>query len=735
MKHNFPYLKHKQFLFDLDRIRVKEEFIKIISLDFKENPIEEIQGKVISGSLSIAGSSALRRTCSFNMVVEDKYEDKILCLDTSFSLNKKVDVLKGIKNPYKGTGKYSEYDNYDIFWFPLGIYVMTDLSLGHSADGGISISIQGKDKMCLLNGDVSGLLPAAVLFNEYDVTTGYSEELTNSNNLNGKYESSTQTNKATSSDAVVKETDGYNSLRTTPDFILSYTSEIYKPTIYMIIQELVNHFGGEQLGNIIISDVPLRIKTVMRWVGNNPLYGCEQANDIRFTLNKEEFDNSVTEGYTPIKNDNPGRTENGKFYRNDNIGFIYSDFTYPGELNASAGDSITSVLDNIVKYLGNFEYFYDVDGIFHFQEKKNYLNTTQAKDILVNNGGMPYSVDMSSGKSVYSFDDNMIVNSINSNPQYSMIKNDFTVWGMRKGVTGLELPIRYHLVIDDKPQTGQIHNCVYYEDDLDKLGKFKVPYHAESVDDFPIPGTIGLLYEANNDIYYWSQALGTYQKIDSAGLYPITSKDWRTELYMQGLEAEVNGTDPGYYSAELNAEWTKLYDCINGTWYQQNLVDLDYYLDFIDSGASITEFSVSNIGRREKIVTDTQVNCIFEPEIPDVVMIQSGQSDTDALVKECINEGQRFTQVSPTIYSALATGYGYYSAYSLVKDLLYQYTNYNETISLSTLPVYYLDTNVRITVKDIKTGVNGDYMVNSISIPLDTNSLMSISATKVVEKM
>ena len=71
----------------------------------------------------------------------------------------------------------------------------------------------------------------------------------------------------------------------------------------------------------------------------------------------------------------------------------------------------------------------------------------------------------------------------------------------------------------------------------------------------------------------------------------------------------------------------------------------------------------------------------------------------------------------------------------MMKDLLYQYTNYNETISLSTLPVYYLDTNVRITVKDTESGIDGDYMVDSISIPLDSSSLMNINATKAWEKL
>ena len=136
MKHNFPYLRDTAFLAKLDRIKVREEYVKIISLDFNENPLEEIQGKVISGSVNIAGGSALRRTCSFDMYVDEEYSDKILSTNTSFALNKKIDMLKGIKNVFKDSGEYSDYD---IIWFPLGIYVMCGLSLSHGVDGGVSI--------------------------------------------------------------------------------------------------------------------------------------------------------------------------------------------------------------------------------------------------------------------------------------------------------------------------------------------------------------------------------------------------------------------------------------------------------------------------------------------------------------------------------------------------------------------------------------------------------------------
>ena len=74
------------------------------------------------------------------------------------------------------------------------------------------------------------------------------------------------------------------------------------------------------------------------------------------------------------------------------------------------------------------------------------------------------------------------------------------------------------------------------------------------------------------------------------------------------------------------------------------------------------------------------------------------------------------------------------SAYEEVKQQLYSYTHYNEQISLTTLPIYYLEPNTRITVCNQESGINGDYLINSISLPLDTMGTMSLTCTKAVER-
>jgi hypothetical protein len=47
-------------------------------------------------------------------------------------------------------------------------------------------------------------------------------------------------------------------------------------------------------------------------------------------------------------------------------GYRKTDLTYAGDLIANVGETVTSVLDKIKNMLGEFEYFYDLDGRFVF---------------------------------------------------------------------------------------------------------------------------------------------------------------------------------------------------------------------------------------------------------------------------------------------------------------------------------------------------------------------------------
>lgn len=59
------------FLQKLYSNRHKEIYAKIIALDNEENAIEQIEGQVTGGSISLDGSSNVRRSCNLTMVTNN----------------------------------------------------------------------------------------------------------------------------------------------------------------------------------------------------------------------------------------------------------------------------------------------------------------------------------------------------------------------------------------------------------------------------------------------------------------------------------------------------------------------------------------------------------------------------------------------------------------------------------------------------------------------------------------
>lgn len=726
----YPYLQDSAFLREMDELSVKEQWVKITLLEFAtEKPITDIEGRVKNGSFNFNAKSSLRRTAQFSMVAEN--DGDITNAANLISINKKVSIKVGITNT---TFKYQEYP---IIWYPLGLYVITEAQVNRGKEN-ITISVNLKDKMCLMNGDCGGTIPAAATLSEYDTIDENGMEITK------------------------------------------------KITIVQLIREIVNHYGGEQLGKIIISDLDNRVKQVMMWNSEKPLYFYQNAPDDNiYTLDPPG------QGETPTK----------VFKNGDDIGFVYTDFTYPGQLTSVAGDTVCTVLDKITSVLGNFEYFYDIEGNFIFQEIKNNLNNSQSQKIILQTQSaaaaspIPYNVDFSRGVSEYDFSDSILIKTFSNNPHYNNVKNDFMVWGTRKTATSQAFPIRFHLAIDQKPDIGYqdaVYNVNLYEDEngntravkpilfdypsspavgaegliyedntTHKLYKWGLDIDPSSanyekygyipvlieVNALPDEGVIGWNYLLNGTtaykcLYGKSENMTTaecYQQLDKVPYRAVdihtNTADWRTILYLQGVIADATGTDSNYYYSELYNEWPKMFDIETNQWKTKSNSDLDFYLDFIDTNAKLGELSVNNIGRRSMVVDDKNINCIFESDIVDCIIINTASPTMVEEVAECEANNQPYSQVRTEVYDSMVTGGTANSAYNLIKDLLYQYTSYNETVAITTVPMYHMQVGIRVTIQDTKTGIYGDYMVNSISCNLETSGSMSLSCTRILEKI
>ena len=206
-----------EFLRKLDLMRNKATYAKIILLTWDENPVYEIQGKITAGSINIDETSAVRRTCSLTMVSPD-----VDITNTYWALKNKFKLEVGVENEID-----SQYP--DIIWFKQGTFVFTSLNMNVQSNN-FTISLNGKDKMCLLNGEVGGSVNASTDF--------------------GKLEE-------------------YETLENGE--IIKNIIEIPIPDI---IKNAIHTFAGEPLSNIVLNDIDNYGLELLEYRGdkNHPMY-------------------------------------------------------------------------------------------------------------------------------------------------------------------------------------------------------------------------------------------------------------------------------------------------------------------------------------------------------------------------------------------------------------------------------------------------------------------------------
>lgn len=510
----------KDFLKALDNITLKELYAEVIALNSKDEVLENITGRITQGSINIDGTSAVRRTCSLTIVAEE-----LNIHEYYWGLHTKFDLRVGVKNTID-----PEYP--DIIWFKQGIFVISNFTTTQGLSN-YTIAIQGKDKMTLLNGEFGGAITS--LTHDF-----------------GKV------------------------LEITPE---GYSKE-FSLELKDIIKSAVHQFANEPFYNIIVEDLDDYGLELMEYRGSTPLYFLINNNDDpeNMTLdgNMELYDEngnpkaigSLEEtqynplfnlevgnavDYTILRDEKGNRYSVAKIEYGQTAGYRLTSLTYPGDLILNVGETITSLLDRIVAMLGEFEYFYDIDGRFIFRKKKTYFNSSWNNIVKDEEEQYAQNVAYTSAVS-YSFEDGLLITSYNNNPNFSNIKNDFSVWGTRKSTSGKELPIHMRYAIDKKPIFYKpINSDIIYS----SIGKDETK--EELLKEY-IENQIGPIGELKNEV----------KLVDWRELIYLMAKDFEKyhleeDFYLQILKNSFNIYQKGItgyeqYYIDISGFWRDLYN-------------------------------------------------------------------------------------------------------------------------------------------------------------------------------
>lgn len=716
-----------EFIKKLDSTNQRELYARIISLTTEELPIEEISGKIQQGSLNIDGTSAVRRSCSLTMVTQRvNINEYYWSFTTKFRLLIGLKVPDYLKNEYTQqtsatansvTGEVSLtkeiiyiYEDYpDIIWFNQGIFVITDFKYIMNTMGTDNIYISGKDKMALLNGDMGGNLP-------HTTDVGTIEEIVYADDM-------------------------------TP-----LKSEKTPLTMKQIITEMVHKYGGEPFHNIVVNDLDDNMLVTLDYNGDNDIYlfknvksglfenvvfdgdivrydkfnspivlsqmTSEQLDTLSTSMIKKEATrvkattNLLDDTYYTVVKCSYGSI----------VGYKTTDWTYPsegGELIINAGETITSALDKICDAFGDtYEYFYNIDGQFVFQRKMDYVNTSW--NSLVNTwelnevNELIKSTYAESSKLIsqvkYSFVDGTLITSFNNSPNISNVKNDFAVWGKKTSKsTGKDNDIHMRIAIDEKPEIYTSFNGTTYTSDEWDWRE--------------------LIYQMAQDYYDHNH-----------------DDDYEIVLHNNNPSFPFGKTGYEQYYEDILGFWRQLYnpksddnevyilDNDNGKFWNRNVFQdpsaLLFWFDFLDGRTTdLGKYSVKAIGDRTKVVNDDKIKAIYYGEIPNIIYINQ-QDYNNLKTANLLNDGYAYILLPEVMEEYFVNSKKLKSAQDELDQLIYQHAYCNESITITAIPVYHLEPNVRIGVYDNKAKINGEYILNKMTISLGYNGTMQIYASK-----
>ena len=755
-------LLDKNFIELLDKHNQREVYAKIVCLTLDELPVEEISGKVSQGSLNIDGTSAIRRTCSLTIVSDNiNINEYYWSFTTKFKLYLGLKVPDYIRNQHEQTtlpfaDEYTDgiflngeltypYEYYpDIVWFPQGVFLITDFKVQLNSNSTNNIYITGKDKMALLNGEIGGHFPHAT-------------------------------------DIKYQEKDTYDTV--TGELLSRDKTEL---TIKEMIQEMIHKYANEPIHNIILKDLNNGLE-LLDYQGDNDIYLLKNVSTGIFetvlfdgdVIRYDTYGNKIKVNEIPaakldtlssqyvsnraLKIKATNSLLDTKYFTvvkcsyGSVIGYRHTDLTYnEDELIANAGDTITSVLDKIVHMLQDYEYFYDLEGRFVFQKKLTYVNTSWNSLVRANIENNPTAIarsnltndfttnlnltdkqldDMIYSESAklisqvqYSFIGGTTTTAFNNTPNIMNIRNDYAIWGKKKPKSeSRDLQFHLRVAIDEKPEEYVSFNgTVYKAENIDwreLIYQMAQDYYTHNHDE-----DYEVILSKNNPSYKFGQTGYEQYYVDILGF-------WR-ELYNPYPPNEKDYEDIEEYRKDKAAyDLTYISDAKDESLYWNRIVfedpsNLRFWFDFINGkGSNLDKYSVKAIGDRTKVVNSDDIKAIYYGEVPNLIYIS--QEDYDELINtKTLNDGYIYIILPDALREYFVVSRKSKSAQDELDQLLYQYAYCNESISLNTIPIYHLEPNTRISIFDEKAKINGEYIMQKMTIPLNYNGTMSISAMR-----
>ena len=151
----------------------------------------------------------------------------------------------------------------------------------------------------------------------------------------------------------------------------------------------------------------------------------------------------------------------------------------------------------------------------------------------------------------------------------------------------------------------------------------------------------------------------------------------------------------------------------------------------MDNGSDLANhYGIQTIGDRAKSVNDNSIKAIYFREVPTVIFTPDIQTQERKSGYVYMQTGTSISHDELFVISTQGK-----CAQDVLDEYLFKHSYCTESVAITALPVYHLEPNTRIYIRDDNSQIDGEYIVSRITLPLTYNGTMSISAIKAVEKI
>lgn len=216
--------------------------------------------------------------------------------------------------------------------------------------------------------------------------------------------------------------------------------------------------------------------------------------------------------------------------------------------------------------------------------------------------------------------------------------------------------------------------------------------------------------DATNDVYYKTETVDKYLIIN--------------DKYDDDKETLIlTFSDTTSYGDYAESGWNQAVTSSPET--------LNFWFDMMDNGSDLANhYGIQTIGDRAKSVNDNSIKAIYFREVPTVIFTPDIQTQERKSGYVYMQTGTSTSHDELFVISSQGK-----CAQDVLDEYLFKHSYCTESIAITALPVYHLEPNTRIYIRDDNSQINGEYIVSRITLPLTYNGTMSISAIKAIERI